>query len=1435
MRIWPWLAGVASLQGCLLGVFDSSPPPAFVGDPVVLEPSAVGPDGIARARAGTRVVVEFVAATPLALHASRVVLGGAELACAAAVGRARTYTCETTLTGDELEGRARLSAELVDARGTASATDRSGEILLLDFSAPSGGCVLSPTSARSGSTMGFLVVASEDLLGGVPVVSASDDRLQVEHVDSVDRRHRFTVSGPDGVDLPGFVLTVAARDLAGNPHTGESLCDRGDRTGNWFGSGPRQTGEAMVAVEPMEGDPAYVDPAGGVPWARSGARVTVTLPTAEAVDTDASLVALSGVPLTPVEDTSGTWSIVLTGDEGDGLKDLDARLFDGAGNPLHVQAPGVVGFDFTPPSVATAILQRAPFLSSADDGSGTVAFTHVDPLTGGRVEATLRIWPTEELGVPAVLDADPTNPGPVSWIPQGDGVGFSTWSLDAVPSGADGDYRFTVDLADRVGNVAHGLPVDVTLVVDTETPAALTTDAPDAIVFTREPWGASSTTGTPRVAIDAVVGTATPGTLVVVETPRGVRLATTIVAPDGGFGVALGVDTPDVRVRQHDRAGNPSPAARVRDVSWTATATAGAVDAPLTLREVPAATDALSAWVADEAALPVDTTAGRPWLPWLGNQPTGTTPSARTAHALAHDAARGVTVLFGGTGSEAGACGSPGDPECADTWEWDGTVWREIATTPSPPARYDHALAYDAARGVVVLFGGRGIEAGACGTPGDVRCSDTWEWDGATWMEVTAPSSPAARFGHALAYDAARGVTVLVGGNVATGGCGGTGGGTCFDTWTWDGARWTDVTPASTPRPRSSHALAYDVARGVTVLFGGNGSGTGVCGPAGQSRCSDTWTWDGEAWTEVATAIAPPARDSHALAYDATRGVTVLYGGFASGCAASGADLCEDTWEWDGAAWREITAPGRPPGRTSPALAYDIGRRVTVLFGGHAFVDGACGTQGSTRCSDTWERGAGGWSEPRLAVSPSPRSAHAVAYDAARDVTVLFGGRDANEVLGDTWEWDGMGWTERSPAVGPPARENHALAYDLARGVTVLFGGRGAQDGACGTVDDPACSDTWEWDGSSWSPIATSTAPPPRHDHAMAYDASRGVAVVFGGIGVSSGSCGASGTFRCADTWTWDGAAWRDMSPLVSPVARVRHAMAYDADRGVVVLFGGTDISVRNACGRPGGSKCFDTWEWDGAAWTEALPPDSPPARESHGLAHDPLRGVLVLHGGNVGSLDGACGSAAGVFCADTWTWDGVTWRELSPALLPPARSGVELAYDVARSATLSVGGVADPGGRISAVWRLPSDAAEAPRHEAAGAFFVPAGASGASVRSITVRWTAGGSGVPGGSQQTGAELVVWDGFGWSVLDSHTANDLAPAELCTRLVADPTAPGEPGCSDLVDPILVRGLYRFGSEGTATFAVRPVAPIGVDTGRLRSEDVAVTVRYRLPPG
>jgi len=296
-------------------------------------------------------------------------------------------------------------------------------------------------------------------------------------------------------------------------------------------------------------------------------------------------------------------------------------------------------------------------------------------------------------------------------------------------------------------------------------------------------------------------------------------------------------------------------------------------------------------------------------------------------------------------------------------------------------------------------------------------------------------------------------------------------------------------------------------------------------------------------------------------------------------------------------------------------------------------------------------------------LKPSARQLLGLAYESARDRTVLFGGSESaqGQVVGDTWEWDGttLAWTPRDPGdpngvAAPTPRALFAMAYDSVRGVTVLFGGYTSLPNVFG--------DTWEWDGSSWTLVhpadpTGATAPTPRRGSAMAYDSLRGVSVLFGGSDIQGGT----ETLR-DDTWEWDGSVWNRCFPPTSPSARGGHAMTYDSTRDRTVLFGGQS-SVP-------GVRLDDTWEWNGGGgtcsgtWTQLAVVSGPSQRNEAVMSYDSARGVAILVGGH----------GENIIYGDTWEWNGNSWTHRSNAGLTP-HSGPGMAYEGARQMTVLFGG----------------------------------------------------------------------------------------------------------------------------------------------------------------
>jgi len=297
-------------------------------------------------------------------------------------------------------------------------------------------------------------------------------------------------------------------------------------------------------------------------------------------------------------------------------------------------------------------------------------------------------------------------------------------------------------------------------------------------------------------------------------------------------------------------------------------------------------------------------------------------PSGTYSAGIAYDELSGRIVSFGGDSSD----DSGYYPTVPNTTVWDGNFWR-VASTTGPPPTFAPSMAYDPTNQAVVMAGGQ---------VNDGSAPNTWFWNGltetwttpypsypGTYMDFSPYSSPPPYPSGGMAYDVNAGNLVYYGGGVValqnqnstylwdgmgwtvgvtgppgifdagfardvTGDLiwfGGQQGGTTNtygDTWKWNGT-WTQLA-VSGAGPRTGPAMAYDAGIGKTVLFGGSYGGTGPF--------SDTWLWDGAAWTQSlvntydgttwsTTEIpSPPVSQFSVMAYDATNGEMVKWGGY---------------------------------------------------------------------------------------------------------------------------------------------------------------------------------------------------------------------------------------------------------------------------------------------------------------------------------------------------------------------------------------------------------------------------------------------------------------------------------------------------------------------------------------------------------------------------
>lgn len=294
---------------------------------------------------------------------------------------------------------------------------------------------------------------------------------------------------------------------------------------------------------------------------------------------------------------------------------------------------------------------------------------------------------------------------------------------------------------------------------------------------------------------------------------------------------------------------------------------------------------------------------------------------------------------------------------------------------------------------------------------------------------------------------------------------------------------WTQALPANVPGTIALQGMAYDTQRARTVMF--SGQRYLYAGPL----LNETWEWDGNNWSSVAVAIAPPPRAHTGMAYDAVRSLVVMFGG--SGVAGF---RFGDTWEYDGSNWTQRLPAQSPSPRLGPALTYDSARSRTVLFGGS--------DNFGNPHNDTWEWDGSNWTQRFPAHSPSPRDQAAMAFDPVRGRTVLFGGWQNPGLSGETWEWDGTDWTQSITTSAPPASVNGGMVWHSGIQRIVM-------------VRRDAC-DVWVWDGVGWRSRCSATAPPPRGVCCASYHAGTDRLLIFGGHVTT----GPTNTYN--DTWLFD-------------------------------------------------------------------------------------------------------------------------------------------------------------------------------------------------------------------------------------------------------------------------------------------------------------------------
>jgi hypothetical protein len=166
--------------------------------------------------------------------------------------------------------------------------------------------------------------------------------------------------------------------------------------------------------------------------------------------------------------------------------------------------------------------------------------------------------------------------------------------------------------------------------------------------------------------------------------------------------------------------------------------------------------------------------------------------------------------------------------------------------------------------------------------------------------------------------------------------------------------------------------------------------------------------------------------------------------------------------------WIRRTDVGTPGNRAGMAMAYDVDRRVTVFFGGDLY-----GNNEESFFDNTWEYDGVQWKQITIeGAVPVRRSNAAMAYDETAHCMIMVGGDNHDGELADTWayrstgpgrgRWDYLGEVGSVP-FGTGKRTGASLTYAEHLRTVVLAGGRLEHDG-----DEYIQGDVKYWTGSEW-------------------------------------------------------------------------------------------------------------------------------------------------------------------------------------------------------------------------------------------------------------------------------------------------------------------------------------------------------------------------------
>jgi hypothetical protein len=212
------------------------------------------------------------------------------------------------------------------------------------------------------------------------------------------------------------------------------------------------------------------------------------------------------------------------------------------------------------------------------------------------------------------------------------------------------------------------------------------------------------------------------------------------------------------------------------------------------------------------------------------------------------------------------------------------------------------------------MYGGRETAGGSvpCGEFGQLLCStDTWTWNGANWSQLHSDNNPYP-FLPTMTFDQSAGTPLVYDASA--------------ESWSWDGSAWTrEAAESGRPMPhRWEPVMAFDPATGHVVMFGGFSQGGG--------NLNTMWSWTGQSWKSLGTdapfrllqAAAAPDVDGHSLlGYQAPRFIPPVP-------PITNMEPAQ-TWVWNGSGWTQLHPLHEPTASASGLFADPISHRVLLV------------------------------------------------------------------------------------------------------------------------------------------------------------------------------------------------------------------------------------------------------------------------------------------------------------------------------------------------------------------------------------------------------------------------------------------------------------------------------------------------------------------------